>query len=108
MMRMTLVGETRKALIQQLQQAYASQTTRLIRRIHALLALADGKTLDEVAATLDLGEQPVRDWVQAFLVQGVASVFYHPRAGRPAKLTTSQRQELKALVLAGPEAAGYS
>jgi transposase len=108
MMRMTLLGETRKALIQRLQQAYVSQTTRLIRRIHALLALADGKTLDEVAATLDLGEQTVRDWVHAFLVQGVASLFYHPRAGRPAKLTTSQRQELKGLVLAGPEAAGYS
>jgi transposase len=105
---MTLVGETRKALIQRLQQAYASHTTRLIRRIHALLALADGKTLDEVAATFGLGEQTMRDWMRAFLVQGVASVFYQPRAGRPAKLTRSQRQELKGVVLAGPEAAGYS
>jgi transposase len=108
MVRMTLVGETRKALVQRLQQAYANQTTRLIRRIHALLALAEGKTLDEVAETLGVGEQTVRDWFHAFLVQGVDSLFSHPRAGRPAKLTGSQRQELKRLVLAGPEAAGYS
>lgn len=108
MVRMTLVSETRKALIQRLQQAYANDTTPLIRRIHALLALADGKTLDEVAETLGIGEQTVRDWVHAFLLQGVDSLFYHPRAGRPAKLTVSQRKELKEVVLAGPEAAGYS
>jgi transposase len=108
MFRMTLVGETRKALIQRLQQAYASHATRLVRRIHALLALAEGKTLDEVAAFLGLGEQTVRDWVHAFLVQGEDSLFDHPPAGRPAKLTGSQRQELKEVVLAGPEAAGYS
>jgi transposase len=108
MVRMTLVGETRKVLLQRLQQAYAAHTTRLVRRIHALLALADGKTLDEVAETLGVGEQTIRDWFHAFIAQGVDSLFYRPRAGRPAKLTRSQRQELKELVLAGPEAAGYS
>jgi transposase len=106
--RMTLSGETRKALIQRLQQAYASQTTRLVRRIHALLALAEGKRIDEVAAILGLGEQTLRDWVHAFIAEGVDSLFYPPRAGRPAKLTRNQRQELKEVVLAGPEAAGYS
>jgi transposase len=108
MVRMTLVGETRKALIQRLQQAYASHTTRLVRRIHALLALAEGKLIDEVAETLGVGEQTIRDWVHAFLLHGVDSLFYHPRSGRPAKLTGSQRQELTELVLAGSEAAGYS
>lgn len=108
MVRMTLVRETRKALIQRLQQAYANQTTRLVRRIHALLTLAEGKALDEVAEMLGVGEQTVRDWVHAFLLRGVDSLFYHARPGRPAKLTGSQRQELKGLVLAGPEAAGYS
>jgi transposase len=108
MMRMTLVSETRKARNQRLGQAYANQTTRLIRRIHALLAVAEGKTLDDVAETLGVGEQTVRDWQHAFLAEGVASLLYRPRAGRPAKLTASQRQELKEIVLTGPEAAGYS
>ena len=108
MIRMTLVGETRKAMIQRLQQAYANQTTRLIRRIHALLTLAEGKMLDDVAEMFGIGEQTVRDWQHAFIAEGVASLFYQPRTGRPAKLTASQRQELKDLVLTGPEAAGYS
>jgi transposase len=108
MIRMTLLDETRKALIQRLQQAYANQTTRLIRRIHAILAVAEGRTLDQVAELLGVGEQTVRDWQHAFLSQGVESLFYRPRAGRPAKLTASQRQELKGVVLAGPESAGYS
>ena len=106
--RMTLVGETRKALLQRLHQAYAGQATRLVRRVHALLAVADGKTLEEVTETLGIGEQTMRDWVHAFLLRGVESLFYQARPGRPAKLTASQRQELKGAVLAGPEAAGYS
>jgi transposase len=108
MVRMTLKSETRKAVIQRLQQAYASQTTRLIRRIHAVLALADGQTLEEIAAMFGVGEQTVRDWVHGFIAGGVASLFYRPRTGRPAKLTVNQRKELKELVLTGPEAAGYS
>ena len=108
MMRMTLTGETRKALIKRLHQAYANHTTRLIRRIHALLALAEGKMLEEIADMQGVGEQTVRDWTHAFIAEGVASLFYRPRAGRPSKLTVHQRQELKELVLSGPEAAGYS
>ncbi len=108
MFRMTLVGETRKALEERLHQAYANEATRLIRRIHALLALAEGKRIDEVAATHGVGEQTLRDWVAAFVVHRVDSLFYRGRSGRPTKLTVSQRQELKDVVLAGPEAAGYS
>ena len=73
-----------------------------------MLAVAEGKTLDEVAETLGIGEQTVRDWQHAFIADGVAGLFYRPRAGRPAKLTASQRQDLKEIVLTGPEAAGYS
>jgi transposase len=105
---MTLESETRKALIQRLHQAYANHTTRLVRRIHALLALAEGKMLDEVAEMFGIGEQTVRDWQHALIGEGVASLFYRPRAGRPAKLTVNQRKELKELVLTGPEVAGYS
>jgi len=108
MFRMTLTGETRKALIQRLHQAYANQTTRLIRRIHAVVALTEEKTTDEVAAMLGVGEQTVRDWAHAFIAEGVASLLYRPRAGRPAKLTVSQRRDLKEIVLEGPEAAGYA
>ena len=107
MVRIALSGETHKALASRLQQAYASQATRLIRRIHALLWLVDGKSVGEVAQTLDVGDQTVRDWLHTFILEGVASIFYQCPVGRPSKLTASQRQQLKQLVAAGPEAAGY-
>lgn len=107
MVRIALSGTTRKILVGRLQQAYATHTTRLIRRIHALLELAEGKAVWEVAELLGIGEQTVRDWLHAFVLNGAASLFYRPHPGRPAKLTDTQRRELRQLLLAGPEAAGY-
>jgi transposase len=108
MVRIALTAQTHKSLASRLQQAYAASATRLVRRIHALLWLFDGKSVGEVARTLDLGEQTVRDWLHAFLFQGLESLYYRASTGRPTKLTPSQRRELKALVLEGPEAAGYT
>jgi len=108
MIRIAFRAETRKALITRLHDAYASHTTRLVRRIHALIALADGTAVREIAQLLAVGEQTIRDWLHAFLLRGVASLVYRPREGRPPKLTAAQRADLKGLVLTGPEAAGYS
>src|SRR6185437_5658153 len=107
MVRIALSGATRKILSGRLHQAYANHTPRLIRRIHALLELVDGKSVFEVAELLGIGEQTVRDWCHAFVLKGAQSLFYHPHPGRPAKLTDTQRQELRALLLDGPQASGY-
>ncbi len=98
----------RQAVIERLQQAYASGQVRLIRRIHAVLLRVDGKAVEGVAALLDLGGQTVRDYVHAFLYRGVASLHYRQAPGRPSKLSKTQRKELVALLKAGPETAGYS
>lgn len=108
MVRIALTGETRKVLRQRLQQAYAQHAPRLIRRIHALLWLGEGKSVWEIADLLGIGEQTVRDWLHAFVLNGKASLFYRPRSGRPPKLTLTQRQELRQILLAGPEDAGYA
>lgn len=107
-MRIAFCPQTRKALIARLHDAYASHTSRLARRIHALIALADGTAVDVVAHELAVGEQTIRDWLHAFLLRGAASLVYCRRKGRPPKLSTAQRAALKSVVLAGPEAAGYS
>jgi hypothetical protein len=52
---------TRKQLYRRLQQAYASGSLKLVKRIHALLALAQDLSVREVAEMLALGEQTVRD-----------------------------------------------
>src|SRR5262249_57108509 len=64
-------------------------------------------TVSAVAAMLAQGEQTVRDYRNQFLWRGVASLVYQRPPGRPSKLTKTQRQELTALITAGPQASGY-
>ena len=53
---------TRKQLYRRLQYAYASGALRLVKRIHALLALAEGISVRDVAEMLQVGEQTGRDY----------------------------------------------
>jgi transposase len=99
---------TRKQLYRRLQQASASGVLRLVTRIHALLALAEGMSVQEVAAMLGWGEQTVRDYRNLFLVKHLASVTYKRSPGRPSKLTKAQRRDLASVIKAGPQAAGYT
>ena len=64
---------TRKQLYRRLQQAYASGSLKLIKRIHVLLALAQGQSVSDVAEMLSLGEQTVRDYRNQYLFKGMAS-----------------------------------
>jgi transposase len=105
--RIHLSKAVRQSVYERLKRAYASGQVRLVRRIHALLFVIEGQAIAEVAASLALGEQTVRDYVCTFLYKGVESLIYRKPPGRPAKLTKSQRKELTTLIEAGPEAAGY-
>jgi transposase len=99
---------TRKQLYGPLHQADPSGALKLVRRLHALLALAEGLSVSEIAQMLNLGEQTVRDYRNAFLLKGVSSLRSKRPPGRPRKLTKSQRRELAELIKAGPQAAGYT
>jgi transposase len=106
--RIRLSNGSRKSLYERLRQAYSRGHIRLIRRIHALLGIIEGYSVAEVSVLLDLGEQTVRDYVHAFIGNGLDSLAYNKPPGRPPKLTRTQRKELSALITAGPEAAGYT
>jgi transposase len=99
---------TRKHLYRHLQQAYASGSLKLIKRIHALLALAQGQSVSEVAQMLALGEQTVRDYRNQYLCKGMASLVYTAPPGRPSKLTKTQRQQLAQWIKASPQDSGYT
>ena len=102
-MRIAFCSQTRKTLIARLADVYASHTTRLIRRLHALLALGESKSVAEVAEELSVGEQTVRDWLHHFIAFGVDGLIDRSRPGRPAKLTKKQSDHLKELILTGPD-----
>ncbi|MCB9123886.1 MAG: helix-turn-helix domain-containing protein [Caldilineaceae bacterium] len=96
--RIRLRRDLRQAVIERLQQAYQSGQVRLVRRIHALLFVIEGKAIDEVATMLNLGAQTVRDYVNAFLA-GVAVWRIRNQRGPPLKDATKGWRPIKA----GPE-----
>lgn len=98
----------RKQLYRRLQQAYASGSLKLIKRIHVLLALAQGQSVSEVAEMLSLGEQTVRDYRNQYLFKGMASLAYQSPPGRPRKLTQTQRHQLAEWIRASPQDSGYT
>jgi len=96
-----------EALLKRLQQAYARGELRLIKRIHALLYLIEGKSVSEVVDLLKLSLQTVYNYMTAFVLKRLDSLVYHRPPGRPRKLTKTQRLVLAKLIERGPEKAGY-
>lgn len=103
----TFCRATVKSLTQELHAAFRRNDGRRIKRISALLLLADQRSPASIAERLGLGRSTLYAWLRAFLVDGIASLRPRKSPGRPAKLTSSQKQRLRELVTAGPEAAGY-
>src|SRR5918996_1877378 len=99
---------TRKQFQRRLNEAYASGSLKLVKRIHALLALTQSQSVRQVAEMLALGEQTVRDYRNQFLIKGMASLVYKAPPGRPSKLTKTQRQSLAEWIKASPQDSGYT
>jgi transposase len=89
------------------QAAYAAGDLPVVRRTAVLLELAHGMAVAAVAEAYAITRETVYEWLKAFLVDGLASLGYGKAPGRPARLTPPQQQKLRALVKAGPLAAGY-
>lgn len=99
---------TRKQLYRRLKEAYASGSLKLVKRIHALLDLAQGQSVHDVAERLALGEQTVRDYRNQFLFKGMASLVYKSPPGRPSKRTKTQRKQLAEWIKVSPQDSGYT
>lgn len=108
MTRITFEKETVKALQQKLHEAYASGDVRLVRRISVLLSITHGEGLSRVEEQWNISHQTSYNWLAAFVKQRWESLAYPKPAGRPARLTKSQKQQLYETVKAGPEAVGYA
>ena len=78
------------------------------RRLRAIDLLQRDIPVHVVAERLGVDRRSVRRWKRAHRGQGRAGLRARPASGRPPKLTAVQRQQLARLVVAGPEAAGYT
>lgn len=104
----TFCRQTVKTLDQHLHAAFRSGNLPLIKRISALLMLADRLPVAAIVKRLGIGRSTVYAWLHAFVLNRFASLHLRKPSGRPAKLTPSQKQRLVALIAAGPEAAGFT
>ncbi len=103
----TFCRQTVKTLHQHLEAAFRAGNLPLIKRITALLMLAEQQPVAAITARLSLGRSTVYAWLNAFLRDRFASLQLRKASGRPPKLTPTQKQRLCDLIAAGPEAAGY-
>ena len=96
-----------KQLLWQLRLAWRCGDKARIQRLTALVGLADGRPVADLAERLGVCEETISAWLRAFLVDRWASLRRRTSPGRPPKLPPSQKARLKAVISAGPEAAGY-
>jgi len=59
-----------KMLIRRWRQAYATGNLRLVRRLSALLDLARGESVAQVAEMHSVARQAVYDWLKALVLFG--------------------------------------
>ena len=106
--RITLNNEDIKKLEEKERRARRQGNYRLLRRIAAIRQWIAGVSVQTIADMFGLAEQTIRNWRTAFMLRRVESLNYKKPPGRPAKLSQKQRKELKQIVEAGPQEAGYA
>jgi putative transposase len=79
---------------------------RVRRRAHALLLVAEGHPVAEVARLFGTGPNRVRAWRARFLAGGRQRLADEPRPGRPAKLDAAALAFLAEALEASPQSYG--
>jgi transposase len=74
---------------------------RVYQRLTAVLAVAAGKTREEVADLLGVGLTQLSDWLRIFRNEGLDALCEIHNKGDPGKLTPQQIDQLKAQVSTG-------
>jgi transposase len=105
--KITFCRTTVKTLTYELHLAWQMSERRRIKRLTALVGVAERQPVLVVAERLGVCPQTIYHWVHAFLREQWASLRPRRSPGRPSKLTPTQRARLRELLTAGPEAAGY-
>lgn len=80
---------------------YGSPKTLEKRRRRAVVLLAQGLSLSEVARQVQASVRSVHQWRQAWVHSGEAALAAKPGPGRPRKLTAQQGEQLRQLLLKG-------
>jgi putative transposase len=77
--------------------AHGTLSARTFKRATALLELDRGKTLQQVAATLQVTYPTVSSWRDNYNLAGLRCLDDAPRSGRPIEIDGTQRAKITAL-----------
>ena len=87
------------------ERAAKSRDAAQSRRLLALAMVLDGSSREDAARQTGMDRQTLRDWVHRYNEFGVDALISRCGPGPAPKLTAAQMQELRTLVLAGPDPA---
>lgn len=82
--------------------AKGQTSARVFKRATALLQLNGGKTLTEVAKTLQVSPFTVATWRDNYQANGLLALDDKPRSGRPVEISGRERAKLTALACSSP------
>ncbi|MEC6816722.1 IS630 family transposase [Photobacterium toruni] len=74
--------------------ARQQKTIQMKMRLLALEHFKEGKSRTQIAKSLKVSRTSVNKWVSVFLEEGLEGLQEKPRSGRPAFLTSKQREQL--------------
>ncbi|MBE0688963.1 MAG: helix-turn-helix domain-containing protein, partial [Anaerolineae bacterium] len=92
--RIRISSDTVKQLMKALHKAYQNGDARMVKRIHVLLDVSHGDSVDAIASKHAISVSSIYAWLKQMLVEGLSSLKPKWHGGRSSKLTPSQRQQL--------------
>ena len=77
-------------------------STKTFKRATALLELDRGRSRSDVAATLDVTNGSITNWLKGYGERGLEMLEDRPRPGRPSMIDGLQRARITALACSAP------
>lgn len=75
----------------------------VVRRLLAIAMILEGASREDAARLNGMDRQTLRDWVHRYNAEGVEGLRSHVSPGRPSALSEAQMEELRTIVLDGPD-----
>ena len=75
----------------------------VVRRLLGIALILEGHPREEAARLSGMDRQTLRDWVHRYNADGAAGLSSRCSPGRPAALNEGQMEELRCMVLEGPD-----
>ncbi len=108
-MKVEFSKKTIKSLQRTLKIYAKSGNIEAVKKISAIIMLASGISIEKVADIWCVSTRTVYNWQNEFLVRRMGAFCgIKRRKGNAARLSDAQKEELKKIIVDGPEAAGFS